>query len=547
MEKKYVSYEDFGAVGDGKTDDFEAIAAAHAYANENALIVKAKSDATYYIGEKFTKSIPVEYSIDFSGAHFVIDDCVPNAFALRNLPLFFIKRKNSVVLEGTEIEEKLGKDITVKKHATSLPFITKLITEDSYVRIANSDHKDFVRFGSNQNAGTPRQDVMIVYRDGTIDPSTAPAFEYEKLTKIEIFPEKEEEILISNGNFASICCRSVKETNFKNLYYSFQRGFRVERADVTFENITHKMIDEPPVITDSGMDELTPRFGERNESYPYQGFIVASVSNRLTIRDCLLTSHTTYYEDKPATVSTGWKVPNPVPMGSYDLYFHYCNKVSLIRLRHECETGLADRRYWGIMASNYCKNFYLDGCEMNRFDAHQGFWGGVLKNCTFGFDINLTGGGDLYVENVTKLSGDNFFSLRGDYGSSFEGRIFMKNCRHMGIATYNTSFGWGLPQHNIQTLNLLSMRYVGSGELFYNWDFGYELFLPIELSIDNFSCDADCPVYIYSSENNERFVNPYKHQHALTKHITFKNSASIPKIAENDECTVLNSIPVTIE
>ena len=33
--KKIVSYEDFGAVGDGVTDDFDAIARAHAYANEN--------------------------------------------------------------------------------------------------------------------------------------------------------------------------------------------------------------------------------------------------------------------------------------------------------------------------------------------------------------------------------------------------------------------------------------------------------------------------------------------------------------------------------
>ena len=544
--EKFVSYEQFGAIGDGAHDDFEAIAAAHAYANENGLTVKANADATYYIGEKFTRSISVDQDVDFNGAHFIINDTVENAFELRNLPLFLVKRKQALVLEGDEIAEKLGEGITVQKGATSLPFLAPILTEDSFVRIANADHRDFVRFGTNQNAGTPRQDVMIVYKDGTIDPSTYPAFGYEKLTKIEIFPEKEPLITIKNGNFASICCRSVKDTDFKNLYRSYQRGFRVERADVTFENMTHKMLDEPPVITDSGMDELTPRYGERNESYPYQGFIVAMLANRLTIKDCLLTSHTTYYEDKPATVSTGWKVPNPVPMGSYDLYFHYSNKISLIRLRHECETGLGDRRYWGIMASNYCKNFYLDGCEMNRFDAHQGFWGGVLKNCTFGFDINLTGGGDLYVENVTKLTGDNFFSLRGDYGSSFEGRIFMKNCRHMGINTYNTSFGWGLPHTKLSALNVLSMRYVGSGELFYNWDFGYELFLPIEVTVDNFSCDAECPIYVYSPENNERFDNPYKHQHAIPKKITFKNTAQIPTCS-SEECTLLNAVPVIIE
>ena len=31
--KKTVCYEDFGAIGDGKVDDFDAISRAHAYAN----------------------------------------------------------------------------------------------------------------------------------------------------------------------------------------------------------------------------------------------------------------------------------------------------------------------------------------------------------------------------------------------------------------------------------------------------------------------------------------------------------------------------------
>ena len=47
--KKYVTYEEFGAKGDGVTDDFFAIKAAHEYANENHMPVRAKDDATYYI------------------------------------------------------------------------------------------------------------------------------------------------------------------------------------------------------------------------------------------------------------------------------------------------------------------------------------------------------------------------------------------------------------------------------------------------------------------------------------------------------------------
>lgn len=45
-----VSYSDFGAKGDGRTDDMEAIAAAHSFANQHSLKVKADDTATYYIG-----------------------------------------------------------------------------------------------------------------------------------------------------------------------------------------------------------------------------------------------------------------------------------------------------------------------------------------------------------------------------------------------------------------------------------------------------------------------------------------------------------------
>ena len=48
-DKKYVTYEEFGAVGDGVTEDFEAIKKAHDYANKEGLPVKAREGATYYI------------------------------------------------------------------------------------------------------------------------------------------------------------------------------------------------------------------------------------------------------------------------------------------------------------------------------------------------------------------------------------------------------------------------------------------------------------------------------------------------------------------
>ncbi len=545
-DKIFVNYEDFGAIGDGAHDDFDAIAAAHAYANEHGLEVKTKSDATYYIGAKLTHEILIETNVDWNGSHFVIDDNVENAYQYRAVNLFALRRKSRVVLEGEALRAAIGEGRTIKRTDTSLPWLAPVLTEDSFIRVINSKHRDFVRFGSNENRGTDRRDMFEITKDGVLDPETDVAYEFDNITRIEIFPAHETPITVKNGNFASICCRTVKETNFLGRWHGYERGFCIERADVTIENITHRMIDEPEL--DTTRDELAKKYGNRGESYPYEGFIVGRCANRLTVKDCLLTSHTTYYEDKPATVSTGWKVPAPVPLGSYDMYFHACNRVSLINVRQNCPTGIGDNRYWGIMASNNCKNFLLDGCYMNRFDAHQGFWNTTILNSTIGHSINITGGGHLYMENVTKLTGYSFLYIRGDYGASFEGDIVIKNCRHEAFMPYNSTRPEE-PQKDEHTYSafLVSPGIFGEPSLYYNWDFGYELYLPTQITLDGFTCGNLGSFYIYPGIKNEVFVNNYKHHHHLTKKIVYKNMSFTPSITNGEDSTVLESIPVIEE
>ena len=547
MNEKYVNYEAFGAVGDGKADDFEAIAAAHAYANENGLDVKVNGGKVYFIGKSFNREIRVETNVDFGGSEIIIDDSYPEVYALRNIALFAMIRKKQVILTGDELVAKIGENVKIGRQDKAFPWMVSLLEEDSMVRVYDETHRDFVRFGSNQNDGNPRQDIFIVKKDGTLDPSTEPSFEFNKITRIEIYPERETPITLTNGKFASICCRSAVETNFENRWRGHRRGLSIMRADVTIENISHRMIDEPPFVIDEGPDELSKRFAKRkNETYPYEGFIVGNTANRLTVKDCLLTSHTTYYEDKPATASTGWKVPNPVPMGTYDMYFHYSNAVSLINVKQNCPTGIGDRRYWGIMASNQCKNFHIEGCYINRFDSHRGFWNAVIKDSTIGHSINITGGGHLYMENVTKLAGNQYLSIRGDYGSSFEGDIVLKNCKHLAEVEYNSTIGGVHTDAHVERSYIIAPGIgPGNAELYYNWDFGYDLFLPIEITIDNFTSAAD-KCTLYTDVNDIHFDNPYKHSHALTKKITLKNMDNLV-IAENADCKIVNSIPVVKE
>ena len=71
QEEAFVSYERFGAVGDGKADDQAAIAKAHEYANEKGLPVKVADDKTYYIGGG-KNLIVIKTDTDFGKAHFML-------------------------------------------------------------------------------------------------------------------------------------------------------------------------------------------------------------------------------------------------------------------------------------------------------------------------------------------------------------------------------------------------------------------------------------------------------------------------------------------
>ena len=48
---RFITYEKYGAKGDGVTDDMPAIVAAHAAANKMGLPVRAKAGKTYFIGK----------------------------------------------------------------------------------------------------------------------------------------------------------------------------------------------------------------------------------------------------------------------------------------------------------------------------------------------------------------------------------------------------------------------------------------------------------------------------------------------------------------
>ncbi|MBE6536559.1 MAG: hypothetical protein E7673_01260 [Ruminococcaceae bacterium] len=623
-EKKVnvVYYEDFGAVGDGETCDYEAIYNAHVFANSGGQKVLSKlgAAATYYISpDKFNETIPIKTNVDFCGATFIVDDVGESAYANRKLALFTLARdyseviykdseKNVTVLDSDGnpvlnedgsvkmttdkiIDDPRFKDVKIAVGQTDFSWLSCVLSGKSLVKIENKLHKDFIRHGANQNSGATRKDIFVVNADGTVDPDSAPVFAFDNISTIEIYRADEKPITVENGHFINICCQTVEstkyvingadddktndiETTHACKFHEYQRGFIVNRSNATIKNVTHRMEDEPtlgwyPEGCGYTPDSKHANYGSRHESYPYYGFVFVSHSYNFKLTESELTGHMTYYEDKPATASTGWEIPNPVPMGTYDFVLEYSSNIHFNDVIQATPTDLTDVSYWGIMSSNGTKNLNFTGCRINRFDAHRGFWNATIKDTYIGHSFQIIGGGTLLVENVTKAAKNNFISMRGDYGATFDGDIILKNCTYEGRKEFYSARNQSPSANGAYTdAYIISSGFATSNSGYstadysggyWLWDFGYTCYMPANVTIDNFT-HLSKNMYVFNNLPNTIFVKTYvegvtptintvRYPYQITKSITQKN---MPKLIPNCKSTGTNysklrEIPVKSE
>ena len=612
-----VYYEDFGAIGDGITCDFEAIYNAHTYANAGGQKVLSRlgENAVYYISaDKFTKTIPVKTNVDFCGATFIVDDRGESAYENRKLALFTLARDYAEVIYKDEdksvYNEQTGKwgsdgiidlealqGITISVGEGDFSWLAPYLQSKSLVKIENKLHNDFVRHGANQNSGATRRDVFVVNVDGTVESDSLPVFDFDNISTIEIYRADDKEIVIENGNFINICCRTVAGTEYvingadsdktndivttyANKFHEYQRGFIVNRTNATIRNVSHSMVDEPELgwyLEESGYtpDSNHEKFGSRHESYPYYGFVYVLNSYNFELSDSELTGHKTYYEDKPATASTGWKIPEPVAMGTYDFVLEYSSNITFTNVTQANPQDLTDVSYWGIMSSNGTKNLTFKGCRINRFDAHRGFWNADIIDTYIGHSFQVVGGGTLYVENVTKAAKSNFMTFRGDYGATFNGDIILNNCTYEGRKEYYSTRGES-PTSTGYYANMyifhsgFDIKNSGYSENdssggYWLWNFGYTCYMPVNITLDGFKSLTrnvyvfnDLPDIIFESTYEEG-VSPVmttvRYPYQLTKSITQMNMGSLIPTYRGNTSTPsgypkytyekLKSIPVT--
>ena len=378
-DPQVVRYEDFGALGDGETDDSTAIAKAHAFANQHGLRVEAHNSATYYIGGQ-AQTVDIQTNTNFGTAQFIIDDTqvekrTAHIFAVRStLP--------SIKLTGITSLKR-----NQQKIALTLP-------DRCVVRVNDSKVKRYIRKGLNKNSGASQTDVLIVGKNGEVDAKTPILWDFDQVTQIIAYPIDPPTLTISGGRFTTIANQA------ESAYTYFTRGLTIRRSNVVVDGLEHRIT------------------GEGDQGAPYRGFIDISHCANVTVRNTTLSGHKTY-----RTIGRAGK---PVSMGSYDISVGHALNVSFVNCRQF--NDIKDSKYWGIMGSNYCKNLRFDGCELSRFDAHQGVYNATILNSTLGhMGINAIGSGTFTVENST-IYGRSFINLRRDYGSTWQGTFIIRNC-----------------------------------------------------------------------------------------------------------------------
>ena len=435
-EQKYVTYEQFGAVGDGVADDMPAIVACHKFANEKKLPVRANDNATYYIGGKDLTAV-IRTDVNWGNAHFIIDDR-----EIENIKQVCF----SVVGDGERFAPEI-KSLNCGQKKVDFPHEGSV-----FVSVSDESRRVYIRKGLNMDNGRAASDCFVVDAYGNVTGDIN--WDYDSITGAYAVSADDEPIVIEGGIFTTIANR---QPSFYNYHL---RNIRISRSHVTVRGLTH-------YIT-----------GEGETGAPYNGFLCPEFCYDVTLRDCLLTPHLTYRTES--------KVPGEmVSMGSYDLSIGAVVGVKLINIRQTID--ITDRRYWGLMGSNFSKNFYMEGCEMSRYDAHMGVTNCRIKNCRLGhMGTNLIGFGECIIENTTFIS-SRAVSLRHDYGATFRGRLVMKNCTWIPT-----------DRNGKASAEIINAKNEG------DHDFGYECAMPYEIVIDGLTIDDRDVV----SENLVYYVLP---------------------------------------
>ena len=549
-----IYYSDFGAKGDGVTDDFGAIYETHNFANQVGKTVKADSEDTYRIcdnrmGGNTTLQIVVRTNVDWCGAKFIIDD---SPFTAQNYGNY--NKHVFTVLPNADNDVLTIKDSAILNKVLESginPNTTNIKIDipgwDGPLMIVPNNNSHYIsRSPSNATKNSAMHEAIVLDKDGNVSEDTPISFYYTDITSINVYKlDESTAITIENGTFTSNVCNFntilwEDPTNYSGSYTlldtMFKRGLTCSRSYTTIKNVEHYVEGEVTIAE----QVIPPAAGEKKgrvvkAGMGYSSFFSLTDSVGVTIEDCVLTARRNYRTPtntsmtgtvdlamtnccnvliNRCTQSNFWATFNPE---TFELtYSEEYTPGAVSSMKLLTVYGIDKIKIcWGIMSSNNCKSMEYRNSKLSRFDAHAPITNGKIVNCEIN-DIELTGFGEFVIENVDwypYTTATPLVNLRGDYGGTWNGNVVIKDVRAH------------LPK-SITECYLIENDYR-------NFYWGYQCAIP-SLSIDNFDCytlETGLPRENFNVNLLRNFTAAEIDKHLLTTNA----EATMYSVLDNDE------------
>jgi len=460
-----IYYSDFGAVGDGVHEDFEAMKATHEVANTTKrYTVCADEGTSYYIQKTGASTIEIATDVYWGNATIIIDDRfitdTDETKEERLCRVFSVIPEHQVTYDLDHdplgIIARINAQGGISADASAIPLD---LGYDALVVPVNSEKRMYMRWdpSGKSGKGQPQQEVIVVRADNTIDESTKPLFPYAKVDQITISRCDTPAITLKGGKFITIATR-------EDLHWNLvERGFLINRSNVIIDGMDHYVENQPlgePIKKKlSNYERLITVSSGGGPNY--NPFIYPIYSHNTLIINSKFCGRVHYNN------------------GSYDLGGHLANKTVFRNctqynmFRPDGTVYSENTEYWGIHGSNYCKNIEFYDCELSRLDAHAGVYNVIISGCKIG-KINVVGGGKLLIENTTVYI-PTILYLRQDYASSWIGDITIRNVH------VNTK---GLPDDTMVVIG---------GDI-HNSDYGFDTHMAKTITIDNVTYNKDTAI-----------------------------------------------------
>lgn len=383
--KGYVSFYDFGCVGDGITNDIAGINRAINYAKSKNLKIK-QNDGVFLVSGSDYIDIG-SLSADFTGS--VIK---PSASWTGQI----------VIANGSPIT--YGSESSVVSSFNSMSNESRSAGSNLFDSISGNRELDgcFIIFYTNQDMykfrGSVQKRVELnrVYNRGYIENSLKYAL---------------------GSNVTSVRALKINKTTQEIKGLTIDESLSTRYQIVYVNNSTRVLIKDISFIN----KPLTQTFSDTR--------LAISNSYDITV-DGLFAESTADASDSSGDIY------------AYALGMSESMNVKITNAR-------VNGKGWGATGSNNCANVIFENCDLSRIDFHMPFHNYLkINNCNIGArGVVVTGLGDLYIRdsvfNASRYTTGNIISTRPDAGGFFDGNLYMDNITFTGTrATGLTGTGF---------------------------------------------------------------------------------------------------------